>query len=42
MSHFSEVRVEITDEGCLLAALSRLARIIHEPPEEGQQIGFRK
>lgn len=24
MSHFSEVRVEITDEGCLLAALSRL------------------
>ena len=24
MSHYSEVRVEITDEGCLLAALSRL------------------
>jgi hypothetical protein len=24
MSHFSEVRVEITDEGCLLAALGRL------------------
>lgn len=24
MSHYSEVRVEITDEGCLLAALRRL------------------